>query len=99
MKLFRRRTRPLSTFQAIGLATQLAVEVKHDKCYSEYWLKNPLQEIQAETRNIEAVSLLGFGEFLQKCLWILRRRQVVKIIPQRYPLLAKRHRQHKCLPN
>ena len=64
MKLFRRRARPLSSFQAIGLATQLALEVKHDKCYSEYWLEDPLQEIQAETGNIEAVSLLGFRELL-----------------------------------
>src|SRR5438093_13032199 len=59
---FRRRARPLSTFQAIGLATQLAVDVKQDKCYSDYWLEDPLQEIQTETGNIEAVSLLGRGQ-------------------------------------
>src|SRR5205823_13632580 len=96
---FRRRARPLSTFQAIGLATQLAVDVKHDKCYSDYWLEDPLQEIQTETGNIEAVSLLGLGEFLQKRLWILRRRQLVKIMPQRCPVRAKRNRLHKGCPN
>src|SRR5439155_21366339 len=90
---FRRRARPLSTFQAIGLATRLAVDVKHDKCYSDYWLEAPLQEIQAETGNIQAVSLLGFGDLLQKALWPWGRREVVKIIIQRCPPLAKRNRQ------
>ena len=67
----------------VDVTIGFAVEVKHHKCDSEQRLENPLQKIQREMEYIKAVCLLGCGKLLDERLWILRRCQLIKIMPKR----------------